>query len=149
MADSGYPDVANLAATVAANVANDIATDTATAIVDARLHTHAYEPIGLYNGAEWDGDGPEPAFWVDGFGICHLRGRITIPAGVPGFPIFFGTVPDVLDGALETFLAPGSAGSAYVQVAYQGTGAAALSYALGDSSAGLWFDISGITYPTP
>jgi hypothetical protein len=110
--------------------------------------SHEYQPISLFAGAEWDGGGAQPAFWVDGFGMCHLRGRVTVPAGILDTPLFCGALPPPFDQTPEMFIEPGSNGLALVQVLPNPPDAAFLVYAFGDVAPDLWFDLSAITYPT-
>lgn len=114
---------------------------------------HAYLPLQLAAGWTTPGNpftkGADPAYWIDGTGICHLRGRAYLPAGAGGSPTQISVAaPAPFDGAREWFIT--TIGTGDTNPSSWGVVAVINSNLLyyGGTPPDVYVDLSGITYPT-
>lgn len=113
---------------------------------------HSYEPLPLSSViAAWDPTGVPPSYWVDGFGICHLRGRVALAAQhAPGV---FGSCPAIASVSgveREAFVVAATGGLALVEIfmPFPWPSLARISCEDPTDEEGLTIDLAGITYPT-
>jgi hypothetical protein len=117
--------------------------------VTIAVSQHDFQPLPMFSGWEPYGDGlAEPAYWVDDFDICRLRGVAYNPG--PSFLTSYVAfpLPAPADPNEEPFIVGAAGGFAVVSIITDPSGNGALRYDLGSLDPGAFAYLSTISYPT-